>query len=169
MDRLLGLLLLLAGLAACSGPLAWGSEQRTLVRLYDAKTGVRIELANRSHPEYRDIYSQPRSDASLKLGSDELLERLLERLDELNFGQLSVPGAPPQDAPVLGWLEVVDGDGSRTFAVPKTGATREQIGSFAQMQYAVSEAYTSVTGLQFIDNPSGGDLFRRQPAAGGQP
>jgi hypothetical protein len=166
LNRQLGLLLLLgACVAACAGPGLFGSDQRTLVRLYDADTGVRLELANQSHPDYRDLYSHPRSEANLKLAPDELLESLLDRLDDLNFDRLSAPGGPPDQAALLGWLEVSDGSQTRTFAVPRSGATREQLSSFAQMQLAVSDTFTHVTGLQYIDNPKGADLFRKQPAA----
>lgn len=168
MNRRLGLLLLVsAAVGACSGPLL-GSDD-TLVRLYDAKTGVRIELANQDNPAYRDVYSHPRSEATLKLAPDDLIETLLDRLDDLQFDKLSAPGAPPEGGELLGWLEVVQDGQPRTFAVPRTGATREQLSRFAQMQLAVSEAYTHVTGLQYIDNPQGADLFRRQKAAGAQP
>jgi hypothetical protein len=132
------------------------------VRLYDAHTGVRIELANQSHPDYRDVYSRPQTEAALKLAPDELMDELLERLDDLNFDQLSAPGAPPQSANLLGWLEVVQDTRARTFVVPRAGATREQLSRFAQMQLLVSDAYTHVTGLQYIDNPEGAELFRRQ-------
>ena len=163
MNRQTALLLVIwACVAACSGPGLLGSGDRTLVRLYDAHTGVRIELANQSHPDYRDVYSRPRAEAALKLAPDELMDALLERLDDLDFEELSKPGAPSQGADVLGWLEVVQDTEARTFAVPRAGATREQLSRFAQMQYAVSDAYTHVTGLQFIDNPEGAELFRRQ-------
>lgn len=143
------LLLLWASIAACAGPGLFGSDQRTLVRLYDADTGVRLELASQGHPDYRDLYSHPRSEANLKLAPDELIDALLDRLDALNFDRLSAPGGPPDRAAVLGWLEVTDGSRTRTLAV--------------------SEAFTHVTGLQYIENPSGADLFRKQPAAGAQP
>jgi hypothetical protein len=163
------LLLLYGASIACAGPGLFGSDQRTLVRLYDADTGVRIELANQSHPDYRDVYSHPRREANLKLAPDELIESLLDRLDDLNFERLSAPGGPPDRSLLHGWLEVSDGGKTRTFAVPMTGATGEELSSFAQMQLAVSEAYTHVTGLQYIDNPNGADLFRKQPAAGARP
>jgi len=138
------------------------------VRLYDAHTGVRIELANQSHPDYRDVYSRPRPEAALKLAPDELMDELLDRLDDLNFDQLSAPGAPPQGADLLGWLEVVQDTEARTFAVPRAGATREQLSRFAQMQFLVSDTYTHVSGLQYIDNPEGAELFRKQ-AGGARP
>jgi hypothetical protein len=145
-----------------------GSGDRTLVRLYDAHTGVRIELANQSHPDYRDVYSRPRTEATLKLAPDELMDDLLDRLDDLHFDQLSAPGAPPQGDDLLGWLEVVQDAEARTFVVPRAGATREQLSRFAQMQFVVSDAYTHVTGLQYIDNPEGAELFRKQ-AGGARP
>jgi hypothetical protein len=163
------LLLLCACAVACAGPGVFGSEQRTLVRLYDADTGVRLELANESHPELRDVYSQARPEASLKLAPDELIEALLERLDELDFEALSAPGGPPSGAGLQGWLEVTDGGATRTFAVPRSGPTQQQLSRFAYMQLVVSETYTHVGGLQYIENPQGAELFRRQPAAGGQP
>lgn len=138
------------------------------MRLYDAHTGVRIELANQSHPDYRDVYSRPRPEAALKLAPDELMDELLDRLDDLNFDQLSAPGAPPQGADLLGWLEVVQDTEARTFAVPRAGATREQLSRFAQMQFLVSDTYTHVSGLQYIDNPEGAELFRKQ-AGGARP
>ena len=170
MSRLLGLLLLICACAtACAGHGLFQSEQRTLVRLYDANTGVRLELANESDPDYRGVYSHPRSDASLKLAPDKAMESLLDRLDDLKFDKLSAPGGPPEGAALLGWIEVTEGTQARTFVVPKTGASHEQIGSFAQMQLAVSDVYTHISSLQYIDNPQGADLFRKQPAAGTKP
>ena len=166
MNRQLGLLWLSwACAAACSSPGFLGSEPHTLVRLYDAHTGVRLELANESHPDYHDLYSRPRNEATLKLAPDDVIEELLDRLDELNFDRLSAPGSPPEGAVVYGWIEVVQDRQARTFAVPRTGASREQLSRFAQMQFAVSDVYSHVTGLQYIDNPSGPELFRRQPGA----
>lgn len=166
----MGLLLLVCACAtACAGTGLFQSEQRTLVRLYDADTGVRLELANETHPEYRGIYSHPRAEASLKLAPDGAMDQLLDRLDDLKFDKLSTPGGPPQGATTLGWITVTDDDESRTFVVPEKGATREQLASFAQMQFAVNDVYNHVSGLQFIDNPQGADLFRKQRAAGTQP
>jgi hypothetical protein len=170
LNRLRALCLLLPGaFAACSGPDARGSDAATRVRLYDARTGVRLELADDDDPALRDRYSRTRNEANLKLGTDALLEALVERLDDLNFADLSAEGAAPTGADVLGWIEVVVDGRTRSFSVPRVGATAAQLQGFADMQVAFSQAYAHVAGLQAIDNPEGARIFRQPPGPGRPP
>lgn len=163
---------LLAVLPACSGPgSASGSEtgarplgRRVLVALYDAKGPVHLELAPASHPDFADVYSRPRPDASLKLAPDELVEDLLRDLEGLSFASLAVDGPPPRASPGLrGWVCIEDSGRARTFVVPAAGASPEALQAFAYMKLLINEYYTHVGGLQFVENPQGHDIFRKKP------
>jgi hypothetical protein len=154
----------LALLGACSAPGADAAGRRVVVGLYDAKGPVHLDLANQSHPELADVYSHQRQDASLKLAPDELMLDLVRDLDQLAFSELAAEGEPPGDGPaVRGWVSVTDGASRRIFVLPAQGASREQLEAFAGMKLVINEYYTHVGGLQFVNNPQGHDIFRKQP------
>ena len=155
------LLTLLAALSACAGP-GQASGHRVLVGLYDAKTDVHLDLANESHPDFADVYSQERRNADLKLAPDALMDQLVRDLDErLGFAGLAVPGAPPAAGPgVRGWVTVTQDKSQRTFVVPAKGATAEQLQAFVNMKLLLNDVFMHLGGLQFVNNPQGGNIFR---------
>ncbi len=133
-----------------------------MVGLYDSKGDLRLDLANEGHPELADVYSRQLPDATLKLAPDTLMDELLDDLSRLSFASLAAEGDPPSPGPaVRGWVSVDDGDGRRTFVVPASGATPEQLQAFAFMKLTINEYYTHVGGLQFVTNPQGHDIFRK--------
>jgi len=155
--------LLLAGCALASRV---GSGDRAMVRLFDADTGVLLELANESHPQWQDVYSQARRAAELKLVPDELLGQVLVAFEEAGFDELAAEGPAPEAGPGLdGWIEVRLGDSLRHLAMPEGSLDRPRLAAYARMKLAVLEAYQSVAGLQLIDNPSGHELFKEGPQA----
>jgi len=133
-----------------------------MVRLYDAKNNLLLELANESHPDYQDVYSSARASASLKLAPDDLMDDLIRDLDKLEFQDLAGSGTAPQASGIRGWVEVRDGSSAHTFVMPNNDATAEMIEAFASMKLVVQYYYGHIGGLQFIDNPAGADIFRRQ-------
>jgi len=154
-------------LGACSSVgLGFGGD-RLLVRLYDGKNQLRLQLSNQSNPDLEDVYSREQPDASLKLAPDQLMEELIADLDKLNFQTLSAPGEPPK-AGARGWVEIHKNGSSRTFVVPEVGANAEQLTSFAYMKLAVNEYYTHVGSAQFIKNQQGGALLKNQQPGGGK-
>jgi hypothetical protein len=155
-------------LAACAGPGGAASGDRVLVRLYDAENDTCLELANASHPDLRDVYSQRRPDADLKLAPDDLMGQLLQSLDSVRFGALSTPGAPPPEEltaaeGLRGWVEVAHNGEVRTFRVPALRPSADQLQAFTRMKLVISEYYSHVGGLQFIDNPQGHRVFGQHP------
>jgi hypothetical protein len=164
------LLLGLVGLhcTACAGPAGGASGHRVLVRLYDAEDDVRLELANESHPELRDVYSRPREDAALKLAPDALMDDLLASIEQIHFEQLATPGEPPAEqeaAPrgLRGWVSVSEDGEQRTFLVPAQQPTAEQLQAYTRMKLVINHYYSQVGGLQFIRNPQGHELFEPRP------
>ena len=159
------LLTLLAALSACAGPgpaTNPASGHRVVVGLYDAKTDLHLDLANASHPDYADVYSQERRNADLKLAPDDLMAQLVVDLDgRLGFEKLAAAGAPPApSAAVRGWVTVQQDGRQRTFLVPAQGATAEQLQAFVNMKLVLNDVFMHVGGLQFVNNPQGGDIFR---------
>jgi hypothetical protein len=154
--------LVLAACAGTSGAPSAALEARTVVRLYDAGSRLRLELANESHPELQDVYSRRRPDASLKLAPDELIGDLVRDLERLEFAALSSQGGPPDEASLRGWVQIESDGVERTFAVPSEAPSAEELQAFAYMKLVFNEYYSHVGGLQYIQNPQGGDLFRRQ-------
>jgi len=161
------LLTLAAALSACAGPSQPSpAGAGVVVGLYDSKSGLHLDLANASHPDYADVYSRERADAALKVAPDELMQQLVRDLTErLGFDGLSTEGSPPKSgASLRGWVVIDRGGKRRTFSVPATGATAEQLQAFVAMKLVISEYYTHLGGLQFVNNPQGADIFRgKQP------
>jgi len=158
---------LLAALVACAGAdgdasrTGLGPGRRVVVGLYDAKGNIHLELANASHPELADAYSQPEPDARLKLAPDELVDDLVSDLGQLGLDNLGAEGPPPSAAPgVRGWVTIAQDGRRRTFVVPAQGATPEALQAFAYMKLTFNEYYAHVGGLQFVNNPQGHDIFR---------
>ena len=137
-----------------------GSGDRTFVRLYDTKNDLLLELANSSHPDFADIYSTTRSSATLKLADDEALGDLLDAIDRSKFPQLSQTGSPSSMAGVRGLITVDDDGDVRTFTVPPSGATADQLETFVTLKQLVAAFYQGTGGLQAIDNPAGSGIFR---------
>ncbi len=167
MQRLLSTILTLIALGCCAFPTgcaAFGSGRvsagdRTLVRLYDAKNDLLLELANVSHPELSDIYSTTRSSASLKLAGDDAMGDLLDAIDRSSFPLLATSGTPQVTSDVRGLVVVEDDGDVRSFGVPLTGATAEQLKTFATLKELIAAFYQATGGLQSIDNPVGSQLF----------
>jgi hypothetical protein len=170
-------------LAACSATGSGPASDRLLVRLYevhvatagqvhigppvDAHHEVRLELSNQPDSEGADGHSKEQHDADLKVASDELMGELIADLDKLGFQKLSARGEPPA-AGTRGWVQVLKDGASRTFAVPETGPTAEQLQTFVYMKLAVNDFYMRVSGLQYIENPKGAELLKGSQSRGGK-
>jgi hypothetical protein len=163
MALLLGLLA-----TACAGPSGAASGHRVIVRLYDAEYGTHLELANETHPELRDAYSQRKADASLKLVPDELMADLVASIEQVHFDTLSTPGAPPDraeaaDRGLRGWVALDQDGDERTFLIPLDQATSEQLQAYFRMKLVINHFYGGVSGLQYIQNPQGHRIFESGP------
>lgn len=146
---------------ACRGPggasVAHGS--RVEVHLYDARAGTLLALANASNPEWTDVYSQPRSNAALKLAPDDAVAALLGELEGAGFSRLATSGPPGDPGALRGYLLVrIDGD-ERTVSVPDAGAGHDLLVAFAEMKRTMDRYYQSVAGLQLIENDRGHRYF----------
>jgi len=147
-------------LSACSAisadPVPEGS--RVIVRLYDARSGIVLALANESHPALQEVYSHAREDASLKLAPDQLMGELLAALDRAGFGLHARQDRVP-DEKNRSYL-MVERDGQQVvFAEPPPSAETPSRQSFIRMKLLMDHYYTPVGGLQFIYSSRGGDFF----------
>jgi len=73
------------------------------------------------------------------------------------------PEAPTPTGGLRGWVTVRQGSQSRTFVVPASGGTAEQLQAFVSMKLLMDAYYGQVGGLQFVTNPEGSSIFRKQP------
>lgn len=156
--------LLLTALGACSSipevPVAAGS--RVEVRLYDASQGIELVLANASHPDLAGVYSQARSDGSLKLAGDQLMGQLLASLERAGLTEFGAAGPPREVRGARSYLSVLQDGVRRSFAAPAKSATDEARKAFVRIKLVMNEYYRHVGGAQFVDNPGGADLLRKQ-------
>ncbi|MHC5211994.1 MAG: hypothetical protein ACYTG2_14845 [Planctomycetota bacterium] len=169
MTRALGIALCFGLLAtACAGLAGGTSGHRVVVRLYDAETDVLLELANDSHPELHDVYSQRRADAALKLAPDELMDELVASIEHVRFRELATEGAAPaiEEAPIRGlrgWVSISQNGEDATFLVPSGQPSAEQLQAFSRMKLVINEYYSRLGGLQYIQNPKGKNVFEPSP------
>lgn len=150
-------LVVLSGCSATSAdPVPQGS--RVIVRLYDARSGIVLALANESHPALQEVYSHAREDASLKLAPDQLMGELLAALDRAGFGLHARQNRVPDDKN-RSYLMIERNGQQAVFAEPPPSAETPGRQSFMLMKLIMDHYYTPVGGLQFIDNSRGGDFF----------
>jgi hypothetical protein len=151
-------LALLAGACASTSSSAVADGSRVLVRLYDAKQGIELALANKSHPGLQDVYSTERSSAALKLAPDDLVGDLIASLDQAGMTTYGKAESPSSDD--KGYL-LVDLDGEqRIFAQPAKGSPAEERQAWARIKLVMDHYYQHVGSLQYVENPRGGAIFR---------
>lgn len=157
-------LLVLAQVACASAvpavPVAPGS--RVVVRLYDARSGIELALANESHPELRHVYSEARASATLKLAPDQLIGELLASLDLAGFATYGQP-APHEPPRERGFVSVSHDDLLRVVSEPSKGADAELRQAWSRLKLVMDYYYQHVGSLQFVTNPKGDDVFRERP------
>jgi len=133
-----------------------------MVRYVDPSAGIELALANETYPELADVYSRPRTDASLKLAPDRLMGELLASLQRAGMNDYSSRGRPEDSPPGRAYL-FVDQDGAqRLFPKPMSAAAEEARRAFVAMTLVMTEYYQHVGGGQYVDNPDGHDFFRGQ-------
>lgn len=173
--RLPALLLLGLAVGACASipEVDVPAGSRVEVRLYDAGQAIELHLANASHPDLQDVYSERRRSAALKLAPDQLMGQLLASLEraELDVYGTQVAGQPAgADAGAAysaGFREALFGVPPRTglavrrgaawtrFREPAADASEQERAAFARCKLVINEYYSHVGGLQYIANPEG--------------
>lgn len=138
---------------------------RVTVILEEPARGLRLALANASHPDLHDVYSEERADGHLKLAPDRLMGELLHSLGRAGLGEHGRPvdALPTGSVPRL----VVRLDERTTlFERPSSGDDPEASRAFARIELVMNEYYQHVGALQAVENERGGALLRSQRQPG---
>lgn len=147
-------------LAACAStpsvPVPPGSRVHVVLDP-DGPGGLALELANASHPDLADVYSQRRSTAQLKLAPDQLMGELLASLDANGLGEYGVADGVLPDSGA--WL-LVEHDDARTVMARPGSDDVEARQAWVRLQLTIDHYYQHVGALQYVANPDGRDVFR---------
>ena len=168
---LLGAILatLLAACASAPPSLPVPTGSRVMVSLEEPARGLRLVLANASHPDLQDVYSSRRADASLKLAPDQLIGELLASLDAAGLAQFGTSlDAPPPPSNTARLLVVRDG-AHRLMERPGASSDAEAARSFGRLELVMNEYYQHVGALQSVANDGGAALFDTQRQPGVRP
>ncbi len=130
-----------------------------LVAYINPKRGENFELVNSSHTDRVQLYSESRSrdEAMRKVTSDELMDALLERFEQLEFDKYALAGQSTAEGPAL---EVVVGGSHRSIVWEKED-TLEEKRAWQACLTSFLDLYNSVYGLQSVEISEGEDPFAR--------
>lgn len=174
---LLGLMpaLLFAALTSCAGqidttaPTEESHFGKVLVQFRDFREGgASLSMANEAAVDRVDFYSKLRSDAGVKIGSDEIMNALVEVFEEEGFWDAARPGSAPTSMgateggqPLHGVLSVEAG-GKEGWITFRKGLAKDELKLFQTCSQAFIAIYNSTAGYQRIDNPDGDALFQNK-------
>jgi hypothetical protein len=168
--------LLVALMAACAsspdttGPTEESHFGNVLIRFRDFRgSETQLALANESTLDRVDYYSAERSNAGLKVTSDEIMNALVEVFENEGFWEAARPGEGPLDAraptegnqSLHGLLSVKTGERSGWITFRK-GLAKNELELFGDLSQAFIAIYNSTAGYQRIDNPEGEALFKKK-------
>lgn len=124
------------------------------VRFTDFRSNLRLALVNESHTDPGDQYSQRRkaSEATTKIGHDEVVAALVERFEEQGFFKTAQAGPAPAAAAGT-WtmtLEVERKGGLFHMALaPASSAKEREV--FGKCRTDFVTLYSNILGLQAVD------------------
>ena len=170
MKRLIPTFITCALLAACSSTggsggrssSGDGAEGEPIILVYTYfQTGASMELANESHTNRLNQYSEPRSNANRKVQSDDLMKDLIDYLDAKGFSKEAIQGDPPyMTGGDLSWtLQLERPSGKSYVAESKTSSTREKRRLRIYSQAFLS-TYNATQGWQAVKIESGEMPFK---------
>ena len=124
------------------------------VRFSDFRSNRKLELVNESHTDPAEQYSQRRKpeDAMTKVGHDEVVAALIERLEEHGFFKLAEAGPAPSAAAGT-WkmaLEVERKDGLHHMAL-SNGSSAKEREVFGLCRTDFVTIYSGILGLQAVE------------------
>jgi hypothetical protein len=144
-----------------SGQAAGGKGTPIQITFVDYRTGATMELVNESHTSKLEQYSTPRSNASRKVQSDELVGQLVEYMDDNGYQKLAVPGDPPYlTGGQFYWtLQIVEPDRRSYVAEGRTTtlADKQRVRAFSQAFLGV---YNLTDGWQAVEVAPGEMPFK---------
>ncbi|MCY2961576.1 MAG: hypothetical protein NTY35_15545 [Planctomycetota bacterium] len=176
--RLLGTLLVLAGLAALPGCSSGGAQSDSAAH----KTGKPIELryraiaknlsfgiVNESHTDRTELYSsrQPIDQATTKVSPDEVVDAIVEYFRDQGFFAIAQSGgAPKTPPPGTSQMLEVDLPEGPYHAVLRPGVTADYAKTFQTCAKALLDVYNSTMQLQAVDSAPAWGGNAPQPTGG---
>jgi len=154
--------------AACSSSGTSGSSHPEItgipmtIKLYDYRSGLVVGLVNDSHSDRIAAYSEERSDAGIKITSDEIVSATIEFVQDKGFEQYAMRGLAPMRSDAYSkCIEVDDPSGVRYFGISRSSSTEERV-VMANCYAGLLDVYNRVHGSQSVSNASGAGLFYDQ-------
>jgi hypothetical protein len=147
---------ILAAATGCSslpGPVA--DAENLALSLTDYRTDKTLSLVNDTNPDFQDLYSQPRKDASIKLAPMDMMQSLVEFADDHRFFEYArelAPGEAPERTNAIGAITLT-ADARNYLFLLQYGEGRVDKGkvqAFTDVQKKIAEEYNHVSSLQFI-------------------
>ncbi len=132
---------------------------------YDFKTQSMLVLVNESHPDFHDVYSTPRENATIKVMPDDELLDLIQSAASKGYFEYAEPGRV--NVPNTFKMLVVSADG-KDYSFPiysgLGGVHPEIVQAFTDIQIEFSRVYNSIHQLQYISATSSGgsNYFERE-------
>jgi len=142
-----------------------GDGTAAMVRFHEYRNGGKVmTIINESHTDRVEFYSTERDDASTKVASDELMAALLERIDEVDFGQFAQAGSAPASSSQWSQsIEVQTIVGSSHILVRK-GIPADKAAAFRDTREAFLAIYNNIFGAQSVKLKPGSTGFEQSPA-----
>ena len=162
----LALLASCAGQIDTTGPTEDSHFGNVLIQFRDFRAGgARLTLANEAAINRVDYYSTMRDEAGVKVGSDEIMNALVEVFDNEGFwdsARLSdaptATNASEGGVPLHGVL-TVEANGKKGWITFRKGLTIKELELFQTCSQAFVAIYNNTAGYQRINNPEGEALF----------
>jgi hypothetical protein len=126
------------------------------VRFTDFRSNLRLELVNESRIDPTEQYSQKKkaAESMTKVGHDEVVAALVERLESQGFFKFAQPGPAPA-AGAGAWtmsLELERKDGLRHMAIGNASSAKErEVFGLCRTDFAT--LYNGILGLQSVERP----------------
>ncbi|MFH1999613.1 MAG: hypothetical protein ABIK28_08030 [Planctomycetota bacterium] len=145
--------------------LSHGENRLVRFQQYDKNTHdltLELQLVEESHQEFKESYSEKRTDGNLKLIPEEMFCRLITTLDDLGFVEMAKPkqlGSDPRTPGTTKIIIVENDSGQWVCTNSKTDLTEQQRLDFALMERMILNCYDSVLSLQVITNEKGSQFF----------
>lgn len=166
MLRLFGFLLVMLTGFGCSGSLPSNVESATLLRVsyYDFRTNTSFVLASVNDPQMKDLYSQRKKSANIKVTDDASLHEVVRKLAAADFfehaGNIDNPNAIADQNPYKFIVVHADGQPYSLYLAKGVAAANKDIGvALSESATILIEALNEVQQLQWVDDGGLGSTY----------
>lgn len=165
---LLAALPALAAATGCSSvPSTVTGAEDVRMTFWDLNTAVAFTLVSADNPKFKDLYSQPRNDASVKVVDAESFDDLLRFAADHGYFDYSEPLSGPAELPegAASKMMLIQADEKNHAFVLRKGlgkSDRDRIVDFNEIQTRLNLVNNQTYSLQYIGPSGGANYFEQQ-------